>query len=109
MKISAKLRTAVLATTLVAATVPLSTSADAAWRGGWGWGGFGVGLAAGALIGGALAAPYYGGYYAYDPGYNGYYAPAYYAYAPGPAYSGGYWGGGPYIVHRRHWRHWHHW
>ena len=26
----------------------------------------------GALIGGALAAPYYGGYYGYDPGYYGY-------------------------------------
>src|SRR5262249_58199634 len=86
MKISAKLRTAVLATTLVAATVPLSTSADAAWRGGWGWGGFGVGLAAGALIGGALAAPYYGGYYAHDPGYYGYHSPAPYSYAPGPAF-----------------------
>jgi len=48
-------------------------------RGGWGhrhggWGGVGAGLAAGALIGGAIAAsqgPYYG------PGYG---------YAPGPAY-----------------------
>jgi hypothetical protein len=53
------------------------------WRGhgGWhhhhggGWGGVGAGLAAGALIGGAIAAsqaPYY-----YGPGYG---------YAPGPAY-----------------------
>jgi hypothetical protein len=52
------------------------------WRGGggWGWGGF----AAGAIIGGALAAPYYyGGYYPYGP----YYAP------PPPGYYGGY--GGP--------------
>jgi hypothetical protein len=45
------------------------------WRhgGGWGWGGIGVGFAAGALIGTALAAPYYP---------YGYYAPRYYAYAP---------------------------
>jgi BA14K-like protein len=53
------------------------------WRGGgWGWGGVGAGLAAGAIIGGVLAAPYYyggGPYYAYGGG--PYYAPApgYYA------------------------------
>lgn len=53
------------------------------WRGGgWGWGGVGAGLAAGAIIGGVLAAPYYYGgepYYAYGGG--PYYAPApgYYA------------------------------
>jgi hypothetical protein len=53
------------------------------WRGGWGHRGFGFapivgGLAAGAVIGGALASPYYyGGYgypygaYAYDAGYGG--------------------------------------
>jgi hypothetical protein len=29
-------------------------------------------MASCALIGGALAAPYYGGYYSYDPGYCGY-------------------------------------
>src|SRR5215471_16188087 len=75
-----KLRIASLATAAVIATsVPLANSAEAAWRGGWGWGGLGFGLAAGALIGTALAAPYYGGYgYGY-PGYYGYgYAPAYY-------------------------------
>jgi hypothetical protein len=42
------------------------------YRGGWGWGG----IAAGALIGSALASsyyPYYGyGYPAYGPGYYGY-------------------------------------
>jgi hypothetical protein len=44
------------------------------WRGhrGWGWGwGAGAGFAAGALVGSALAAPYYyggPGYYAYEPG-----------------------------------------
>jgi hypothetical protein len=56
------------------------------WRGrGWGWG-VGAGFATGAIIGGALAAPYYYGYpYPY---YGGYYqAPAYYGppvYAPPP-------------------------
>jgi hypothetical protein len=61
-----------------------------AWRGG-GWRGWGPGLAAGAIIGGAIAAtqPWYGyGYYndyAYAPGYD---APSYsYEYAPG--YVGG--------------------
>jgi hypothetical protein len=69
-----------------------------AWRVGWR-------MASCALIGGALAAPYYGGY-----GYcgYGYYAPAYYA--PYPAYYGGYWGGGgPCWWHRRPWRPWRHW
>jgi BA14K-like protein len=52
------------------------------YYGGWGWGGVGAGLAAGAIIGGVLAAPYYyggGPYYAYGGG--PYYAPApgYYA------------------------------
>ena len=46
------------------------------WGRGWGWG-LG-GLAAGAIIGGALAAPYY-----YGPGY--YYGAPYY---PAPAYYG---------------------
>jgi BA14K-like protein len=50
------------------------------WRGrGWGWGGgaFVGGLAAGALIGGAIAAPYYyGSPYYYGP-----------RYAPAPAYA----------------------
>jgi BA14K-like protein len=50
---------------------------------GWGWG-FGAGLLGGAIIGGALAAPYY-----YGPGY---YPPAYYGpgYYPAPAYGPGY-------------------
>jgi pimeloyl-ACP methyl ester carboxylesterase len=62
------LRTASLATVLLAAAVSsLPASANAQWRG-WGWGGFGVGLAAGAIIGGALAAPYYS--YGYAPGYS---------------------------------------
>jgi hypothetical protein len=65
-------------------------------RRGWGWGGFGVGLATGAIIGGAIAAstypaysygyPAYGGYapaygYGYAPAYYGGYAPAYYGYS----------------------------
>jgi hypothetical protein len=97
------------------------------WRGGWGggwrggWGGVGLGLATGAIIGGALAAPYYGGYgyYSspyygggYDYGdyspayYGGYYAPTYYGYGGG--YGRGIYGGyGPgYIVHRPYWRSW---
>jgi hypothetical protein len=92
----AKLRTTALAVSLIAAATPsLSSSAEAApwgWHGGWhggghgGWGGFGLGLAAAALIGGALAAPYYDYPYGYAPGYYGYpsysygYSPALYGY-----------------------------
>lgn len=59
------------------------------WHGGWGWG-LG-GLAAGAIIGSAIASggpygyyggPYYGGPYGYG------YAPAYYGYGPVYAYPG---------------------
>lgn len=96
------------------------------WRGGgWGWG-LG-GLAAGAIIGSAIAAgspygygygPYYGGYgYGY-PGYGYGYAPAYYGgygYAPAypryyrpyrPYYSYGYYR--PYRAYHRHYyrRYW---
>ncbi len=46
------------------------------WHGGWGWGGPAIGFAAGALVGSALAAPYYGGY--------GYPYGGYYGYAPYP-------------------------
>jgi len=62
------------------------------WRGGWGrgwgWGGF----AAGAVVGGLLAAPYY--YGGYSPYYYTGYAPYY--------YGGGYapYGGGGYYVDR---------
>jgi hypothetical protein len=66
------------------------------WGGGWGWG-LGA-LAAGALVGAAIATPYYyGGYYPYA----GYDYP-YYGYAAYPAY--GY--GGYYRPYRRHYG-WH--
>src|ERR1700741_1277003 len=96
------LRTASLAPALLTATAvsSLSTPASAQWRDGWG---LGVGIAAGAIIGTALAAPYYS--YGYAPGYSYIYPPGYiyqppyiagYAYAPGyrygysPGYSYGY-------------------
>jgi hypothetical protein len=75
-------------------------------HGGWGWGGVGLGLATGALVGAALAAPYYGyGYpYAYD--YYDYGYPVAYDYGYAPAaytvgYVGPYWGGyrRPFVRH----------
>lgn len=51
------------------------------WR--RGWGGVGAGFVAGAIIGGALAAPRYG----YGYGYGPYYPAPYYA-PPPPAYYG---------------------
>jgi hypothetical protein len=88
------------AATIAIATVATPTTADARW--GWRGGAFIGGLAAAAIIGGALSRPYYyGGYgygsnYGYDYGYypqQYYYAPAY-SYAPAPAY---YYGApGPY-------------
>ena len=81
-----------------ATAVPLSASlslrgaADPAvqtvqWR--RGWGGLGFGLAAAAIIGGAIASS---SYYGYGYGYPGYaysgYAPAYYGYGYAPAYAG---------------------
>jgi BA14K-like protein len=57
------------------------------WRGrGWGW--WGPGLAAGAIVGGPIAASRPWGYGYYDPGYA--YAPGYSYYDPGYAYRGGY-------------------
>jgi hypothetical protein len=99
-----KLRTTALAAAVIAASVPcLSASVQAApfvhgmgwhagigrWHGGdgwhdrWGggWAGAGLGFAAGAIVGSALAAPYYdGGYYTADYDY-----PDYYGYASVPA------------------------
>jgi hypothetical protein len=57
---------------------------DKVWWRRWGWGGPGLffgGLAAGAVVGGALAAPYYYG----GPGYYGGYGGPYYG---GPYYPG---------------------
>jgi len=77
-------------------------------RGCWGWGGVGAGLAAGAIIGTAIAAnSYYGGYdygypsYSYGYGYPsygyGYGYPSYgysgYGYS-GYGYASAYYGGG---------------
>jgi hypothetical protein len=50
------------------------------YRRGWGWGGVGAGFVAGAVIGSALASPYYG----YDP----YYYPGPYVAPPGPVVYG---------------------
>jgi hypothetical protein len=56
------------------------------WRGHRGWGpGVGAGIIGGAILGGMLAAPYYG--------YGPYYGPGPYAYEPGPyVYGPGYGG-----------------
>jgi hypothetical protein len=64
------------------------TVEEVQWRGGWGWGApVAAGVLAGALVGGALAAPHYG----YGPYYPGYYPgppPAYYGYPPqAPGYA----------------------
>ena len=97
-------------------TSPVSKSATAnantlevrygGWHGGWGgwrggWGGWGWGLGAGALVGAAIAAPYYyGGYapyyygspYPYYYGYPGYYAGYYQPYGYGPYWRNRYYG-----------------
>jgi hypothetical protein len=75
------------------AVASVATSGPAlAWRGGWGgwhggwggwgWGGAAAGFAAGAIVGSALAAPYYGGYGYYPYGGYGYAAYPYYGYGP---------------------------
>ena len=70
------------------------------WRGGWGGPGpFFGGLAAG-VIGAAVTAPYWGGYYPY--GYYPYPSGSY-AYAAYP-YPSPYWRG--YGWRNRYWRHW---
>jgi len=58
---------------VLGAALLASAPANARWwhHHGWGWGGPAAGFAAGAVIGSALAAPYY-------------YGPPAYAYAPGP-------------------------
>jgi hypothetical protein len=87
----------VMAASLAVAAVATSGSAEArwGWGGGWGWrGGWwgpGLGFAAGALVGGAIASSYY-----YPYGYYGYYG-GYGPYSP-YGYGGGcgwrtYWNG----------------
>jgi hypothetical protein len=68
-----KILTALVAAgSLAAAVAATPTAADARWGGwhGWGWGPAVGGFAAGAIIGSALAAPYYYGYYAPYPYYG---------------------------------------
>ena len=76
--------------TAVALVTALAAATPASARGGWhhhggGWRGAGIGFAAGALIGGALASRPYG----YGGGYGGYGGPYYGSYA---------YGGGPVVV-----------
>jgi hypothetical protein len=70
-----KILTALVASALIGATA-LTTSSPAN-AGGWPF--FWGGVAAGAIVGGALAAPYYRPYpyYYYGPGYGPYYGPGY--------------------------------
>lgn len=87
-----KILTVLIAAAAIGVTaVATSSTADARWGGGWGWhggwgwrGGWGWGpgpFIAGAVIGGALASPYY---YGYGP----YYPYAYGAYGPYGSYYG---------------------
>jgi len=87
-----KIVTALVAVAAIgAAAVATSSTAEARWWGrGWGWGPgpFWGGVAAGAIVGGALAAPYYYGYgYGYYP-YGAY--PNYYRGCP-PVWNGYAW------------------
>jgi hypothetical protein len=87
------LRKTALAATLVASIISvLPSSAQAAWGSLVGWGGVGVG-ATGALIGGTIAASYYGypydvdGHYGYGyPDYDAGNAYPYYGYSYTPRY-----------------------
>jgi len=87
-------------TSLSAAAKPAAQSSDAiqqvrwgGWHGGWHGGGlaFGIGaLAAGALIGAAIASPSYYGGYPYYGGYSYYGGSPYYGYGYGSPYRWGY-------------------
>ena len=82
-----KLMAGVAALTLaLSAAVTVTPASARGWHHHWHGGGAGIGFAAGALIGGALAAS---NPYNYGPGYA-YYGPGYgsYAYEP-PVYAGG--------------------
>ena len=91
---------AVAAVTTLAAATLLPAPANA--QRGFGTG-FAAGVLGGAIVGGALARPYY-----YGPGY-GYYGPGYYPnsyYGYGPGYAGnGYYGGdgGCYLQRQKFW------
>src|SRR4051794_33293130 len=84
-----KLPVKTIGATLVAASIALAGPAEARWRGG-GWGGLGFCLAAGALLGGAIAASAYP--YGYGYGYRSYgYGYGYRSYGYGyPPYGYGY-------------------
>ncbi len=90
-----KILTALVAVAAIgAAAVATSSTADARWYGrGWGWGPgpFFGGLAAGAIVGGALAAPYY-----YPYRYYGYAPYPYYGPRCRPAWNGYAWARGCY-------------
>ena len=75
--------------TIGVASVAAPQQAEARWGGG---GAFIGGLAAGAIIGGALASPYYYGGYGYGYGYRPYYGGYYGGYAS-PYYAGYGYGG----------------
>lgn len=102
-----KILTALVTVATIGATViAMSGTAEArywgpggwGWRGGWGWGWGLGGFAAGALVGSALAAPYYYpyGYYGYY-GYGPYYGPGpYYYYGCRPVWNGYAWVRGCY-------------
>lgn len=83
-----KVLAGVMAVAIAGTAMLAPTEASARWRrGGWGWGAGAAGFAAGAIIGGALASPYY-----YGGGPYGYYGPGYapgYAYPPAVVYEGG--------------------
>ena len=91
---------AVLATAAALGATTMAAPAQAHWHGGPG---LALGLAAGALTAGAIAAtsPYYYG----GPGY--YYGPGpVYAYGPAPYYGPYAYYGGPYYYRHHYWRHW---
>ena len=69
--LTALVAAAAIAASAVATPATAQSWYGAGWHGGWGWGPgpFIGGLAAGAIIGGALTAPYY---YPYPTGYYGY-------------------------------------
>jgi len=108
MSVAAVLATGVVAAPNVGAAAPFAdalaitkatgTNVETVrWGRGFGWG-LGAGLLGGAIVGGALAAPYYyGGPYSYSYG-EPYYPPA--AYGPGYYPGSGYGADAPYCASR---------